>query len=188
MTESSEEKSLSIVSSVSPGSWQPMVLQFYGQNTVTMSAEVARKRAIAILQAIAYADSEATVFKAIAGVGHQGFGKIPQKSLKAATQIVEIMRQHRQALSEGIDVFFGYNTRQGIVKLFWDDIEIQFSLDDAYRHATLLLEVAEAAESDSFFYKFLTSKLDIEPEVVQHLMDEFFSHREKTRLEAIAEK
>lgn len=182
-----EEKSIRLVSSVSPGSWQPVVLQFYGENTITMSAEVARKRAIAILQAIAYADSESTIFKSLAGLGHGGFGKPPEKTVKMARQLVEIMRHNRQILPEGIDAFFGDRTQQAIVALRWDDIEILLPLDDAYHHATGLLEVAESAESDGFFYKFLSSNLDLEPQIVQQLLNEFSSHRERTRLEAMIE-
>ncbi|QLE46410.1 hypothetical protein FD723_40065 (plasmid) [Nostoc sp. C052] len=186
--DSNDAEYIRLVSSVSPGSWQPTVLQSYGENTITMSAEVARKRAIAVLQAIAYADSESTIFKSLANVGHGGFGKPPQKNLKMACQLVQIMRENRQALPEGIDAFFGDQTQQATVALRWDGIEILLSLDEAYHHATSLLEVAESAESDAFFYKFLSSDLGLEPQVVQNLLNQFCSQRERTRLEAIAKQ
>jgi len=66
-------KILHVESSVSSGSYQPMVIQTYGDNTVSMSAESARARAIAIFQAIAYADSLAIIFKTL--VGSEGVTK-----------------------------------------------------------------------------------------------------------------
>lgn len=88
-----EEKILHVESSVSSGSYQPIVVQTYGDNIVTMSAESAKTRAIAILQAIAYADSESVLFKTLTGLSsNKGFGKIPPKDLKMAVSLLQLNR------------------------------------------------------------------------------------------------
>jgi hypothetical protein len=184
-----QEKILHVESSVSPGSYQPIVVQTYGDNTVTMSTETAKKRAIAILQAIAYADSEAVVFKTLTGLSStKGFGKVPPKDLKVGTQLLQIIRDNRQKLPQGISAIFGYNTRQPLVVLEWDDVKIQISLDTALHHATCLLEAAEAAQSDSFLYQFCINNFDCSFEQVAILIQEFALNRRRTQLEAIADK
>jgi hypothetical protein len=184
----SDEKILHVESSVSSGSYQPIVIQTYGDNTVTMSAESAKARAIAILQAIAYADSEAVLFKTLTGLSpNKGFGKIPPKDIKMAAAMLQMTRENRQQLPAGISAIFGFNTQKPLVVLEWDDIKIQMEIDTALHHATCLLESAEAAQSDSFLYQFVTSNFDCEYEEVAVLMKDFALHRQRTRLESVIE-
>jgi hypothetical protein len=162
-----DDKTLLVESSVSSGSYQPIVVQTYGDNVVTMSAEAAKIRAIAILQAIAYADSEAVFFKTLTGLSSsKGFGKIPPKDLKMAVTMLQMIRDNRQDLPTGISAIFGFNTQKPLVVLEWDDVKIQMELDTALHHASCLLEAAEAAQSDSFLYQFVTSNFDVEHEEV----------------------
>jgi hypothetical protein len=183
-----EEKVLHVESSVSSGSYQPMVIQVYGDNVVTMSAEAAKIRAIAILQAIAYADSEAVLFKTLTGLSSsKGFGKIPPKDLKMAVTMLQMIRDNRQKLPAGISAIFGFNTQKPLVVLEWDEVKIQMEVDTALHHASCLLEASEAAQSDSFLYQFVTSNFDVEHEEVVVLMKDFALHRQRTRLESVIE-
>jgi hypothetical protein len=182
-----KEEIIRVKSSVSPGNYQPVVVQTYGDNVVTMSAEVARDRAIAIFQAIAYADSEGVIFKTFAPAIAKGFGK-PSKDMQVVLDMVRLIRQNRHPLPQGINAIFGFNTQQPLVDLEWDDIKISLRLDEALHHATCLLEVAEAAQSDSFLYQFCINNFDCSFEQVAILIQEFALHRQRTQLEAIADK
>lgn len=177
-----EEKILSVESSVSSGSYQPIVIQTYGDNVVTMSTEAAKTRAIA------YADSEAVLFKTLTGLSaSKGFGKIPPKDLKMAVAMLQMTRDNRQQLPSGISAIFGFNTQKPLVVLEWDDIKIQMEVDTALHHAICLLEASEAAQSDSFLYQFVTSNFKVEYEEVAVLMKNFALHRQRTRLESVIE-
>lgn len=182
-----EEKQILVESSVSPGSFQPVVIQTYGKNVITFSAEVAKQRAIAILQAIAYADSEGVIFKTLGGLSAKGFGKPRQKDLEMATQLVRVIRENRNPLPQGVNAIFGFKTQQPLIDLEWDDIKISLRLDEALHHATVLLEAAEAAQSDSFLYQFVTANFEVDYEQIKSLVQEFALHRQRTRLESVME-
>ncbi len=182
------DNTILVESSVSLGSHQPMVVQSYQGNTVTMSAEAAKQRAIAILVAIAYADTEAAIFTTMAGLSTgKGFKQPAQKDLRMAAQFVQIMRSSRSAFPPGISAIFGYKARKPLVILEWDDVKIQLELHTALHHANALLQASEAAQTDSFLYQFASSQLGLEHEEIQVLVKEFMLHRERTRVEATFE-
>ncbi|MBW4598994.1 MAG: hypothetical protein KME29_05100 [Calothrix sp. FI2-JRJ7] len=141
----------------------------------------ARSRALNILRAAAYAESEASIFKAITGVGqHKGFGEISKKALSTAVEALEIIRKERLPLPEDIRAIFGFNTKLPLVDLTWKKgHKISLRLGEAKKHAISLLECAESVETDSFLLKHL------ERDDWQYLMDEFRLERQKSWTEGL---
>lgn len=109
-----------------------------------------RNRALGIIRASAYAESEGAVFESIAGKG-KGFG-LSQKDLRLATKFLQLVREQREPLPPGINAIFGFNTKKPLVDLIFADRTISLSVDDARTHALRLLEASEAATTDQFLF------------------------------------
>lgn len=140
----------------------------------------ARNRGVGILQSVAYADSEAAIFKALVGLDERkGFGGIPKKTMQLAITALQVVRKQRQPLPEGINPIFGFSTQQPLVDLIINSHKISLDLDTARTHALHLLEAAEAAVSDNFFLNQLVI------EEWRDLMTEMSGYRQKQWLEAL---
>lgn len=106
----------------------------------------AKNRALAIMQACAYAESEAIVVKSLVSnkidLGHF--------DLKPMQDLLLLIRKNRQPLREGIAAIYGFRTQKPLVNLTFSSGIISLHVDDARRHANILLEASEAALSDQF--------------------------------------
>jgi hypothetical protein len=70
------------------------------------------------------------------------------------------------------------------VVLKWGDERGQLTPDEAREHAHLILEAADAAESDAFIFKFVTEKIQI-PEQAAQILLEFRKFRDQLKEKAI---
>jgi hypothetical protein len=156
-----------------------MVCELWLEVCATYSPQQARSRALNILRAAAYAESEASIFRAISGIGHKGFWKIPNDRIKTAVATLQLVRKQRLPLPDDIQGIFGFNTQLPLVNLVWKDAQLSLHLDEAKKHAITLLECAESVETDGFLMQHL------EHEDWQILMDEYRLHRQKSWLEGL---
>jgi len=63
--------------------------------------------------------------------------------------------QKDEGMIEVVSIVSG-STFQPLVQIKWGDKEGQLSVEEARVHALIILEVAEAAESDAFVFQWLT--------------------------------
>lgn len=179
---------ISVKSAVSTETYRPMVVQTYRDNVITFSAEAARNRAIAILQAIAYADTEAVVFETISNsLGAENEGSEEQTaggSMSLAVLFVRVIREKRQELPPGIRVMFGVGSSAPLVVLEWQEIEVQLGLDMALLYADELLKASAMAQSSSYLYQFVSENFNLGREQIAEMVKEFRLKRYRHKLES----
>ena len=129
---------------------QIIIREEYDNETAEHSALEARKRALGIVRASAYAESEASIFKALTGLDRKGFGQIPKKTIEMAAMTLQLVRNERLALLPGINAIFGFETKQPLVEINIGSRRLTLYLDEAKSHAINLLQAAEAADTDMF--------------------------------------
>lgn len=176
-----------VESTVSPTNLEPRVLIRWQGNEGLITATEARKRAIALIQAVAMASTEGGIFKVLAPdmKPHKGFGKVKPTGEEAiAVGVLRLLREVREPLPPDIDPIFGYNTQQPLIKYCWGDHTGTLELDTAKHHAQALLEVAEGAETDSFFYKFCFNH-DMDKQVAEDILTELRLFRQQSWLEEL---
>lgn len=171
-------------STVSAISTEPNVLIRWGESSGIITATDCRKRAFALISAIAMAQTEGGIFKTLApSVKPKGFGQVkPSKQEEMATQVLLLIRGVRAKLPPDIEPIFGYNTQKPLIKYRWGSAEGTLEIDTAKHHAQILLEVAEAAETDSFMYKF-SDKIGLEKKEMAFILQEFALFRQQNWLE-----
>lgn len=181
---SQNSDTLHVESTVSAIMNEPSVLISWGDSTGVISATDARKRAFALITAIAIAQTEGGIFKTLApDIKPKGFGKVTlTKQEDMAVKVLHLIRDVRVPLPPDIEPTFGYNTQQPLVKYKWGNQEGMLELDTAKHHAQVLLEVAEAAQTDSFFYKFCDSQ-NLDKQVAVDILKEFALFRQQNWLE-----
>ena len=90
----------------------------------------------------------------------------------------------RQDTPERIDVtsMVSGRTLEPFVQISWGNYHAQLTPEEARAHALIILECAEAAESDAFVFRWLTRDLigtaADEAGEMQRIMDEFRQFRE----------
>lgn len=178
------EENILVESTVSAASSIPQVLISYRGKQITMLPGTARQRAIAIFSAAAYAEAEAAVFTSL--VKTKGFGKPSQRDLQMAGMMLQLVRQQRQPLPEGVDAIFGFKTQQPIVVLSYPGLEkVQLDPSSSRHHATCLLEAVEASKFDAFWYKFSEDNLTLNKDETSMLIAEYKDYKEKFELESM---
>jgi hypothetical protein len=180
-------ETLYVNSTIDPASQAPMVYFSHQGISFALTLSHARNRAMAIFHAAAIAESEAAVYHAFVDFNKnsgKGFGKkkATQTELFGA-QVLNMVREKRQPLPEYVGVIFGFNTRQAIVSLQWQDLSLQLEPDDARQHALQILECAEASESDLFLYSFLQDTIDASLDEAHILIRDFQLFRQRNHLE-----
>lgn len=176
----------------------PAVYWQCNQRNGVISLVEARSRAQALFQAVGYAEGEAAIVKGILAMHMdalkqmgQGFGLKAQarkqaaelEALTIAAQFRHFLRQERTHLLEGIEVIFGIKTRKALIDVAWYGDPFQWEPEQGIEHATILIETAEAAESDAYFRWFLMERLSMEPEETYPLIAEFQTFRQRRQLE-----
>lgn len=175
---------IQVYSTVSAASLEPNVIIKWGEASGIITATDARKRAFALINAIALAQAEGGIFKALAPeIKPVGFGKHkPNKQEEMAVGILHLIRDVRAPLPPDIEPIFGYHTQQPLIKYSWGNKSGTLEIDTAKHHAQVLLEVAEAAETDSFFYKFCEGQ-NLDKQVAEDILREFSLFRQQNWLE-----
>jgi hypothetical protein len=70
-------------------------------------------------------------------------------------------------------------TREGVVEFTWGEKRAQLSVQEARDHALVVLECAEAAETDAFLVHFLENELKMDFDRAVGIMRSFRSFREQ---------
>jgi hypothetical protein len=179
---------LYVNSTIDPLTQIPLVYFSHKGISFTLTLTEARNRGLAIFQAAAIAESEAAVFHAFGKFDRnskaKGFDKNKaEQSDIFGTQVLTMVREFRQPLPEYVDTIFGLRTKQGIVILDWQGMNLQLPPDRARQHALHILECAEASESDAFFYAFLMQTLEVTQGEANVMIQEFQLFRRKNYLE-----
>jgi hypothetical protein len=167
---------------------RPMVYWQYRENFGTITINEARERANAIFRAAAMASAEAAIVIGLSNDKPKGFSKNKPQDSKQWQRIgglLQMMRDFQEPLPEQIAYIFGFHTQKPLIEIEWYGEKIQQEPDIMIAHAQSLLECAEAAESDAFYYYFLQEKLGFSREEAQPLIKEFADFRSRNRLEEL---
>jgi hypothetical protein len=166
----------------------PLVYWKYRNSEGVMSLPLARERAVGLFTAAAIAESEAAIAKQIMeSGGTKGFGRNP-KNDQFVAQVLHLFRQSRPPLNEGIEVIFGLKTATDLINVSWYETQIQMEVDNARFHASVLLQTAEASESDRFFYHFLFGTVGVGIDDANKMVQEFNAFRKITVLEDLMKR
>lgn len=174
-----------VYSTVSPIALEPNVLIKWGESSGIITATDVRRRAFALISAIAMATTEGGIFKTLVPptLKSKGFGNAKLTAdEKMAVGLLQLIRDARAPLPPDIEPIFGHNTHSPLIKYRWGNEEGTWELDTARHHAQALLEVAEAAETDSFLYKF-SDKVGLEKKEMAFILAEFALFRQQNWLE-----
>lgn len=174
-----------VESTVSTASLEPNVMIRWRESSGIITATDCRKRAFALISAIAIAQTEGGIFKTLVPptLKSKGFGQVKlTKEEQMAVGLLQLIRDVRAPLPPDIEPIFGHNTQKPLIKYCWGSAQGTLELDTARHHAQALLECAEAAETDSFMYKF-AEKIGIEKAEMQVILQEFGLFRQQNWLE-----
>ena len=168
----------------------PSVLIAYGDWHEEITVTIARARAIAIIEAIALAQTEERIAKAFVEVSSpkpKGFSTLSynqwlRKSQMDFAAMLHTVRGTRPILPSGLDVIFGHNTQQSLIILSWYGSKIQLDLTIAKRHANILLEAAEAAQTDRWMFNFF-GDVGMTTEEVSQMLSGYAEFRKRGTLE-----
>lgn len=176
---------------------QPAVYwQLNGRNGVISLTE-ARARAQTLFQAAGYAEGEAAIVKGLLHLHRDAaqqtsknfsfteLAAVDEQALIMSAQLREFLKKGRSPLLEGIEVIFGLKTRKALINCYWYGELAQWETVQALDHATILIETAEAAESDAYFRWFLMERIGIEAEETYPLIAEFQTFRRRRQLEEL---
>jgi hypothetical protein len=185
-----EEKVLHVNATIDPDNPNiPLVYWRYEKAKGTLGVNEARERALKLFEAAAIAETEVRIAKEIAkstGNGSRGFDPTYQKRLDIETaKILAVIRQSRPQLPEGLEIIYGFKTREPLINLFWYGEQMQWEPERLRHHATALIECAESSESDRWFYIFLGNTMGLQPEEVNQLLQDFAKFRQSRSLEEL---
>jgi hypothetical protein len=170
----------------------PLVCWQYQGIAGILTVTEARDRAAVLFNVAAIAESEAAIAHGLMKAEPQskGFGAQVQKQKSSQVDetialTLRFIRDFRPPLPNGINAIFGLKTKQALIEILWYGHKLQVHSDSAKEHAIQLLEAAEAAESDAFFYHFLENKVGFSKEESYPLIQEFFLFRHRARFEKL---
>ena len=180
--------------------YQPAVYWQLNQQNGIISLTEARARAQALFQAVGYAEGEAAIVKGVLYLHKsadrqqkpKGFvnlsqrqAQVEQDALKMAAHLREFLKEGRSPLLEGVEVIFGLKTRKPLINCYWYGEPTQWESIQAIEHASILIEAAEAAESDAYLRWFLMERIEVPVEETYPLIAEFQSFRQRRQLEEL---
>lgn len=176
-----ESENLYVESYIDPETLKPVVKIESNDKQLFITATDATRKAIAIINAAAYAESEGALFKALAPDAPKGFGK-PNKDVQMAVAALRLVREKRQPLPDGVNAIFGFNTQKPLVEIDYQKFKTTLYLDDARNHAAVLLQAAEAARFDAFWFKF-GKELSMSEAEIQGVINEYRVYKERYQIE-----
>ncbi|MEH1822145.1 MAG: hypothetical protein V7L31_24230 [Nostoc sp.] len=176
-----EPEGLYVESHIDPETLKPVIKITYIGKQLFITATDATRKAIAIINAAAYAESEGALFKALAPDVPKGFGK-PSKDVQMAIMALRLVREKRQPLPADVNAIFGFNTQQPLVEIDYQQFKTTLYLDDARNHAAVLLQASEAARFDAFWFKF-GKELSMNESEIQGVINEYRVYKERYSIE-----
>lgn len=178
---------------IAPDGKTPLVFWHYCGHEGTLTLLEARARAEALLMAAAIAETEARVAVKLTGIDDpklKGFGRTKER--EKAENDFKVMRGFMRAvrfpLPEEITPIFGQRTHLPLVNIDCYGEPIQAETSTVRDHAFGLLECAEAAESDRFFYYFLAKEAGLKMEDVNKMLQSFAMFRRRVQLQDLLDK
>lgn len=172
------------VESVVDKSNEPWIIVSYQGKSVTLSLQDSTVRAMGILSAAAYAESEAAVFRFLCPTLPKGFGR-PSKEVQMGLEALRLIREQRLPLPPGVNGIYGFNTTLALVDLDYGEFRIQLAIDEVRVHAQGLLEACESARFDAFWYKFGGDNFDLSKEELQVIIQEYKLFKERYAVESL---
>ena len=180
----SEDKDLYVESIVASINDKPYVQISWGDSKGVLSVPEARARGMNLLNAAAIADAEARIFELLLPP-NKGFNpNNPDKQAGRAILTLREARKQRSPLPSDINPIYGFKNREAMIEYQWGEEKGMLDLDAARDHARGLLEAAESAERDSFFYYFFVTKQNIlNRGQTEEFLQDFKLFRQQTILE-----
>jgi hypothetical protein len=181
-----EKQSISVRSAVTINNREPLVFMTWQGVEGTLSSTQARTRGLALLRAVAIAQTEEVIFKTLAPEAkrYKGFGEYkPTKDEIMSARLLELLRENQDFNHPDIKPIYGTIAQKGLISYRWSTIEKILTQEEAQEHAAILIETAEAAENDSFFYRFFEEKLQFESEFVEDIIRDYQLFKQQKYLE-----
>ncbi|QKQ75653.1 hypothetical protein [Nostoc sp. TCL240-02] len=174
---------LEVESYLDPETFEPLVKIEFNGKKLLITSTAATQKAIAIINAAAYAESEGALFKALAPDIPKGFGK-PSKDVQMAVAVLKLVREKRQPLPVDVNAIFGFNTQKPLIQIDYQEFKTTLHLDEARNHAAVLLQASEAARFDAFWFKF-GKELNMTEGEIQAVINEYRVYKERYSVEAL---
>lgn len=164
---------------------KPCVIWKYHSRNGVFSLPEARSKAMGLLQAAAIAQVESNIALQLSeSLTPKGFAD--NKNAKKATVILlNLVRNARQPLIDGVEAIFGLKSKQPLLNIHWYGKAVQMEMATASYHAEVLLRTAEAAESDAFLRFFLLQQCGVPLEKTQIMVEDFALYRNQQNLEQL---
>ena len=185
------EEKIQVSSTVSPENRDPLVLIKWGESKGIITSIDARSRGISLIQAVAIAKCEETIFHTLAkdAKPYKGFGKYkPTKDQQMAANLVFMLRDKHNFTHTDIQPIYGNKHQTGLIKYKWGTCDGLLDLTEATDHATGLIKAAEAAENDSFFFQFFEKNKIADRGEVQGLVNEYRLFKQQKYFENLVDK
>ncbi|MBD2437341.1 hypothetical protein [Nostoc sp. FACHB-110] len=178
-----ESEFLTVKSFLDLETFEPLVKIEYKGKKLSISATESTKKAITIINAAAYAESEGALFKALCPDKPKGFGK-PSKDEQMAIAVLRLVREKRQPLPDDVNPIFGFNTQKPLIELDYQVFKTTLHLDEARNHAAILLQASEAARFDAFWFRF-GKELQMNEGEIQEVINEYRLYKERYSVESL---
>lgn len=182
----SEDKDLYVESVVTSVSDKPYVQITWGNSKGVLSLPEARARGMALLNAVGISLAEASIFELLLPPSIGFNPNNPDKQARRAILTLREARNVRSPLPPDINPIYGFKNREPMIEYRWGEEKGILDLDAARDHARGLLEAAESAERDSFFYYYFTTKHEIlSRRQTEDFLQDFKMFRQQIMLEAM---
>jgi hypothetical protein len=160
------EQSLSITTAYN-ATGITLVFWRWGKRDGFLTPGEAIDRAMALINAAAVSESEATIAGLLAGT---------QSPLPVILGLIRTARSP-MLMVEGAHPIYGLQTKQPLVECYWYGDRVALTLEDARQHARCLLEAAESARTDNFLANACQDEW-LFPEVQERIFERFRDYRQ----------
>jgi hypothetical protein len=156
------------------GSTYVVTVEVSADRAITLTPQSAPRYAMAILAAVSRAEYDAAVFAQMSPLIND---------LKAVGQLISDLRKDRPDID--ISATAPLEIRPGVNKdakpfltvLIDGEPVGQWTIDDAYEHVRVALQVSAVADLDAGYYRVLTGIVGIEPAKARSIIEDLQHHR-----------
>lgn len=162
---------------------RPLIFWGYMKKHGTITVQQARDRALLLYKITAIAETEVLVAEKMAK-DINSTDKNPSKDFEERFyQCLQMTCSARPELPDGITIAFHTKTKQPLIDMDWYGSSILQDVDTIRDHANCLIQVAESAQSDRWFYSFLGNTMGLQIDEVKMLLADFAKWRQTQELE-----
>lgn len=183
-----ESTIINVRSAVTANNSDPLVIISWQGVEGTLSSREARSRGMALIKATMIAVTEENIVKILAPESkpRKGFGDLnPTKNEVMTAYLIKMLRERQAFAHPDIKPIYAVNNQRGAISYSWETVTEVLNIDVASHHATALIEAAEAAENDSFFYRFFEDKLELGKDLIEEMIEEYKLFKQQQYLENI---